>query len=148
MKHMSVADTGELAELIHQVARGQERIAMDQDGEPVAFLISAADFSLLAGLEEEEERLDLEAIQEAVKETGSIPWKEIKENQGLQVVAYQVFLRQDQCPPGRNLIKATMAPEAPISHLTISALVSAISLRTFSISKRTSATSRFVAKPS
>ncbi|MBF0323006.1 MAG: type II toxin-antitoxin system Phd/YefM family antitoxin [Magnetococcales bacterium] len=83
MKHMSVAEAGELAELVHQVAHDHERIAINQDGEPVAFLISASDFNLLEGLEEEEERLDTEAIRKAIQETGSIPWEKIKKNQGL-----------------------------------------------------------------
>lgn len=69
-----------LADTLNRVAYGGERIVLERRGQEVAALVSLEDLALL---EELEDRVDLEAAREALKEPGSAPWHEVKERLGL-----------------------------------------------------------------
>jgi hypothetical protein len=65
------------------LSRG-ERVVVVRDGERVAALISVEDLALFERLiEEAEDRSDVEAAREALSESGSIPWENLKEELGL-----------------------------------------------------------------
>ena len=77
------------AKTLNRVAFGKERIILGRRGEPVAVLISLEDYGLFERLlEEHEDRLDVEAANEALKEAADkgerpIPWEEVKKDLGL-----------------------------------------------------------------
>lgn len=69
---------------INRVAFGRERIVLERRGEDVAALVCVEDLRLLERLlEEYEERQDLEAAREALKEPGEVPWEKLKRDLGL-----------------------------------------------------------------
>jgi prevent-host-death family protein len=71
----------DLADTINRVAFGGERIVLQRNNKDVAALVSIEDFNLLRELED---KLDLAAIKEAMKEPGAnIPWEEIKKELGI-----------------------------------------------------------------
>ena len=73
----------DLAETLNRVQYKGERIILHRRGKDVAALVPVEDLELL---EELEDRIDLEAALEALKETrkkGTIPWKEVKKKLGL-----------------------------------------------------------------
>ncbi len=81
MTHMSVTKArGEFAEIVNRVAYGHERIVITRRGKSVAAVVPAEDMDLL---EELENRMDIEAAHEALKEKGSIPWEKVKADLGL-----------------------------------------------------------------
>ena len=68
-----------------RVRRG-ERIVLRRGSKPVAALVSIADLRLLERLEDEEDRLDVEAAREALEEikvSGTVPWEKVKADLGL-----------------------------------------------------------------
>ncbi|MFH1740089.1 MAG: type II toxin-antitoxin system Phd/YefM family antitoxin [bacterium] len=69
------------AELLRRALSDGERVLLFEGEEDVAALISLDD---LAFLEELEDRMDLEAAREAMKEPGTISWEEIKEKHGFR----------------------------------------------------------------
>ncbi|MCX7047454.1 MAG: type II toxin-antitoxin system prevent-host-death family antitoxin [Candidatus Sumerlaeota bacterium] len=74
----------ETGDLLDRVTRKNERFVLSRRQKDVAVLISIEDAALLERLsKEEEDRLDRQAIKEARKEPGLIPWKKIKKNLGL-----------------------------------------------------------------
>ena len=85
MTHKTVAEVGaKLSENLESVETTGEPVAIESDGRTVAVLVSADDFALLQRLrEEDEDRRDVEAVREARKETGSVPWERIKADLGL-----------------------------------------------------------------
>lgn len=62
------------ADTLNRVALGGERIVVRRDGQEVAALVPIADLELV---EEFENGVDLEAAQEALKESGTIPWEKV-----------------------------------------------------------------------
>ena len=85
MTHKTAAEVGaKLSENLKSVETTGEPVAIESDGRTVAVLVSAEDFALLQRLrEEDEDRRDVEAVREARKEPGSIPWEKIKADIGL-----------------------------------------------------------------
>ena len=85
MTHKTAAEVGaKLSENLKSVETTGEPVAIESDGRTVAVLVSAEDFALLQRLrEEDEDRRDVEAVREARKEPGSIPWEKIKADLGL-----------------------------------------------------------------
>ena len=69
------------AALLERVAGGRERVVIERDGKIVGFLGTARDLDLV--VEEEEDREDQAAAEEALREEGSIPWEEVKADAGL-----------------------------------------------------------------
>jgi PHD/YefM family antitoxin component YafN of YafNO toxin-antitoxin module len=70
-----------LADAINKVAFGGERIVLQRNDKDVAAIVSMDDFNLLRALED---KLDLEAMQEAIAEPGAnIPWARIKKELGI-----------------------------------------------------------------
>ena len=69
-----------LADALNRVAYSGERIVLERRGKDVAALVSLED---LAVLEELEDRIDLEEAREALKESGTVPWEEVRTRLGL-----------------------------------------------------------------
>jgi len=65
----------EFADLLSRVGYRKERLLIKRHGKPVAALVPVEDLTLLEKLED---RLDLDAAREALKEPGAIPWKQLK----------------------------------------------------------------------
>ena len=85
MTHKTAAEVGaKLSENLKSVETTGEPVAIESDGRTVAVLVSTEDFALLQRLrEEDDDRRDVEAVREARKEPGSIPWEKIKADLGL-----------------------------------------------------------------
>jgi prevent-host-death family protein len=85
MTHKTAAEVGaKLAENLKSVETTGEPVAIESEGRTVAVLVSAKDFTLLQRLrEEDDDRRDVEAIREARKEPGSVPWEKLKADLGL-----------------------------------------------------------------
>jgi len=69
-----------LADALNRVAYKGERIVLERHGKDVAALVSLQDLAVLEALED---RIDLEAAREALKEPGSVPWETVKARLGL-----------------------------------------------------------------
>jgi len=69
-----------LADVLNRVAYKGERILLERRGKDIAALVSVEDLALL---DEMEDRIDLEAARQALKEPGSVPWEEVKKRLGL-----------------------------------------------------------------
>jgi prevent-host-death family protein len=69
-----------LPDLINRAAYRGERITIERRGKNVAALVPVDDLAILEALED---RLDLEAARKALKERGSVPWKQLKKHLGL-----------------------------------------------------------------
>ncbi|MGP0069516.1 MAG: type II toxin-antitoxin system Phd/YefM family antitoxin [Isosphaeraceae bacterium] len=69
----------EFAETLDLAHEG-ERIVLHRGEKDVAAIVSMEDLALLEALED---RMDLEAVREALKEPGSIPWEQVKADLGL-----------------------------------------------------------------
>ncbi len=73
-----------IAEVLDEVEKTGEPVSFERDGVDVAVVISPEDFALLQRLREaEEDRLDVEAAREAMKEPGAVPWEQVKTDLGL-----------------------------------------------------------------
>ena len=85
MTHKTAEEVGaKLSENLKSVETTGEPVAIESDGRTVAVLVSAEDFALLQRLrEEDEDRRDVDAVREARKEAGSVPWEKIKADLGL-----------------------------------------------------------------
>jgi len=71
----------QFADILNEVAFKGERILLHRRGKDVAAVISADDLALLEALED---RLDIEAVREALKERGPrLPWVKLKAEMGL-----------------------------------------------------------------
>jgi len=77
LKKITTADARKkFANLVNQVAFGNDSFILTRRGEPIAAIISMKELKLLQDLEDQ---LDIEDAWEAKKEAGeSIPWEELK----------------------------------------------------------------------
>jgi prevent-host-death family protein len=64
-----------------KLVRDGERIILHRNKKDVAAIVSMEDLALLEDLED---RMDREAIREALKEPRSIPWEQVKADLGLR----------------------------------------------------------------
>lgn len=71
---------GTFADMVNQVAYAAVRVVLSRRGRRVAALVPLEDLELIEKLED---RIDLEAAREALKEPGSIPWEKVKADLGL-----------------------------------------------------------------
>lgn len=69
-----------LADTLNRVAYQGERVILERRGKNVAALVSLEDLALLQQIED---RIDIEAAREALKEPGSASWKTVKARLGL-----------------------------------------------------------------
>ncbi len=65
---------------LDQVVLEGERIILQRNGKAVAALVAIKDLEILAELEDE---LDLEAVQEALQEPGTVSWESVQASLGL-----------------------------------------------------------------
>ncbi|MHB8763181.1 MAG: type II toxin-antitoxin system Phd/YefM family antitoxin [Deferrisomatales bacterium] len=75
----------ELAEALRRLRTEGDRVVLEQDGEPVAAVVSVED---LRFLEQLEDRADLEAYRAAMEEwerdgRKTIPWEQVRDDLGL-----------------------------------------------------------------
>ena len=72
------------SDTLNRVAYGGECIVLERNGKDVAAVIPPEDLRLfLRLLEEFEDREDVKAAREAMREPGTVPWEEVKESLGL-----------------------------------------------------------------
>jgi prevent-host-death family protein len=69
-----------LGDTLNRVAYRGERIILERHGKPVAALISVEDLAYLEALED---KADAEAVRKARRETGTIPFEEVRRQAGL-----------------------------------------------------------------
>jgi prevent-host-death family protein len=74
----AVRDT--LGDTLNRVAYRGERIILERHGKAVAALVSVEDLSLLEALED---RLDMRAVRRAQRESGAVPYEEVRRKAGL-----------------------------------------------------------------
>jgi prevent-host-death family protein len=74
-KVSTVEARDQLSTIINRAAFGKERVVLTRRGKELAAVVPIEDVRLL---EELEDRLDLEAAREALKEEGSMPWEKVK----------------------------------------------------------------------
>lgn len=67
-------------DVINRAAYGKERVILTRRGQKLAAVIPMEDLELLNRLED---RIDLEAIKEALKEPETLPWEQVKKELGL-----------------------------------------------------------------
>lgn len=70
----------EFAEVVNRAAYKGERTLLHRRGKDVAAVVPVADLVLL---EQIEDRMDLEAAREAMKEAGTVSWEKVKKDLGL-----------------------------------------------------------------
>jgi prevent-host-death family protein len=70
----------EFAEVVNRAAYKGERTLLHRRGKDVAAVVPVAD---LVQLEQIEDRMDLEAAREAMKEPGIVSWEKVKNDLGL-----------------------------------------------------------------
>ncbi len=77
LKKITTADARKkFANIINQVAFGNDSFVLTRRGEPIAAIVSVKELKLLQDLEDQ---IDIEGTWEAKKEVGeSIPWEELK----------------------------------------------------------------------
>ncbi len=68
------------SDIINRAAFGKERVVLTRRGKELAAVVPIEDMKLL---EELEDRLDVEAARQALKEEGTIPWEKVKAELGL-----------------------------------------------------------------
>jgi prevent-host-death family protein len=69
-----------LSETVNVVAYQHRRVVLERNGKPAAAMVSIEDFELL---KEIEDKLDLVAAREALKEPGEVSWDALKKKLGL-----------------------------------------------------------------
>jgi prevent-host-death family protein len=77
LKKITTADARKkFANIINQVAFGNDSFVLTRRGEPIAAIVSVKELKLLQDLEDQ---IDIKDAWEAKKEAGeSIPWEELK----------------------------------------------------------------------
>jgi prevent-host-death family protein len=82
LKKITIADARKkFANIINQVAFGNESFVLTRRGEPIAAIVSMKELKLLQDLED---RIDIEDAWKAKNEPGEpIPWEELKKDLGL-----------------------------------------------------------------
>jgi prevent-host-death family protein len=70
----------EFAEVVNRAVYKGERTLLHRRGKDVAAVVPVADLVLL---EQIEDRMDLEAAREAMKERGTVSWEKVKKDLGL-----------------------------------------------------------------
>ena len=70
----------EFSEWVNAVRYGNRWLVLLRHGKPVVAMISVEDLAVLRKLED---KLDLAAAREALKETGEVPWSKVKARLGL-----------------------------------------------------------------
>ena len=77
LKKISTADARKkFANIINQVAFGEDSFVLTRRGEPIAAIVSMKELKLLQDLEDQ---IDIDDAWEAKKDAGeSIPWEELK----------------------------------------------------------------------
>jgi antitoxin (DNA-binding transcriptional repressor) of toxin-antitoxin stability system len=65
-----------IAQLIDRVASGRERIVIERDGRVIGALVNRRDLALI--VEDEEDREDIAAAEQAAHEEGAVSWEKIK----------------------------------------------------------------------
>ena len=71
----------QLADILNRVSVRGDRVVLHRHGKDVAALVPVEDLRLLQALED---RLDVEAVREALAESDErLPWKEVKASLGL-----------------------------------------------------------------
>ena len=81
MRSVSVSDSRkEMGDLVSEVCFTKERVVLNRHGKPVAVLVPVEDAELLADLED---RIDLEAARQALKNPKRISWEKVKKELGL-----------------------------------------------------------------
>jgi len=79
---MSLVDfRGQMAEPINRVMYQGERIVLERHGKGVAVVVSMDDLKTLEAIED---AADLKAAIHARKETGAVPWEQVKAELGLR----------------------------------------------------------------
>ena len=68
------------SDVINRAAYGKERVILTRRGKPIVAVVPIDDIELLEALED---RMDLDAAREALKETGTIPLAKVKAELGL-----------------------------------------------------------------
>ena len=68
-------------EALDSVAHAGQRVVLERRGKGVAALVSMADLALLEKLEDQ---LDVSAARAALRESGEIPWPQVKAELGLR----------------------------------------------------------------
>jgi len=63
------------SELLNRSAYGKERIILTRRGKNLVAVVPIEDLKILEAIED---KLDLEEAKEALKESGSVPWKKVK----------------------------------------------------------------------
>ncbi len=64
-----------ISDLLDRVVHHGERVAVERYGKPVAALVSPEDLELLEAIEN---RMDIEAAREALREPGRRSWDEVR----------------------------------------------------------------------
>jgi len=67
-------------DVINRAAYAKERVILTRRGQKLAAVVPIEDLELLKKLED---RIDLEAIKEALKEPETVPWDQVKVELGL-----------------------------------------------------------------
>jgi prevent-host-death family protein len=70
----------QFAEALNRVGYGKERVVIERHGKPVAALVPIEDLETLRALED---RIDLEAARDVLKQTDALPWAKVKAALGL-----------------------------------------------------------------
>ena len=81
MRSISVSESRkEMGDLVSEVCFTKNRVVISRHGKPVAVLVPVEDAELLVDLED---RIDLEAARQALKDPKRISWEKVKKELGL-----------------------------------------------------------------
>jgi prevent-host-death family protein len=70
----------EFSDVINRAAYGKERVVLTRRGKELAAVVPIEDVKFLQDLED---RIDLESARDALKEPGTIAWRQLKKELGL-----------------------------------------------------------------
>jgi prevent-host-death family protein len=82
-------------ELLEDVARSHDRVIVEQDGKPVAAVISVADLQFLKRLEEQRER-DFAIVDEVREAFKDVPFEEIEREAAKALAEVRAEMRQER----------------------------------------------------